>query len=176
MLWLSCWLLFCRARIEPRVFGPFFPPKVDELKRRIKRELWAIYYARYELAVLWHRLDGGGSARVQAKLEKAYSSHEHNFDVYLHMRVNMAQYHIRHGPELGLQTDGQRPSPLHPPPTRQQAAEEYDELLRVAQVRLGAGGHTMGAATEETRATEAAAVKLAPWWQGIDDPIKVTAL
>lgn len=162
---------------------------MEDIKKAIKREQWVTYYARYDLAILWHRLDGGGSERVMAKLSKAYAHHEHSFDVYLHTRVNMAEYHVRHGPELGLQTDGRHRSMLKPAPMRAEVAAEYDQLWNLALQRVG-GVKTV--AEEKVRfpvdgllgqEAEPAAASVvvpvtsmydAPWWQGINDPPKVT--
>ena len=165
---------------------PPFHHQVDELKKEVKDEVWAIYYARYELAMVWHRLDGGGSERVLAQLSRAYARKDHNFDIMLHVRINMAQYHCKHVEELGLDTGCQAPGPLVPVPSAMAISEEYDALEAEASAKLdrvdGALGAALDAAKKESHqaaSAEQAANVIdynAIWWRGIDDPEKVTAV
>lgn len=135
--------------------------------------------------MLWHRLDGGGSERVMAQLARAYARHDHNFDVILHVRINMAQYHAKHAVELGLQTDGQQPTVLVPAPSKAEVAAESKALLSAAKARvaveLGEAGEEGEEATLDKEAKQTAEGEVtngaslqAPWWQGIDDPPRVT--
>ena len=42
--------------------------QIEAMKKDLKEEGWYVFYARYELAMLWYRQDGKASSRVQAKL------------------------------------------------------------------------------------------------------------
>ena len=91
------------------------------MKHEIKREVWTIPYARYELSRAWRQIDGATTHRVAHKLQKAFYKSEHNFDVRLHFRVHLAQYQHKHAEELELEdfaldaVTGGVPSSRHSP-------------------------------------------------------------
>jgi hypothetical protein len=156
------------------------------MKRDVQDEVWAIYYARYELAMLWHQLDGGGSERVLEQLSRAYARKDHNFDIILHIRINMAQYHAKHAEELQLDTGGACPCPLVPVNGRDAIANEYAALEVKASAKLdvvdGPLGEALTSVKEETRTVATAEESNASidynaiWWRGVDEPAKVTAV
>lgn len=157
------------------------------MKKDVQDEVWAIYYARYELAMLWHQLDGGGSERVLEQLARAYARKDHNFDIILHVRINMAQYHAKHAEELQLDTGGTRPCPLVPVAGRDAIANEYATLEVTASAKLdavkGPLGEALVSAREETKTAAAVEEESnasidynAIWWRGVDEPAKVTAV
>ncbi|EDQ90603.1 uncharacterized protein MONBRDRAFT_31822 [Monosiga brevicollis MX1] len=76
--------------------------EVEDLRPELKNEDWLVFYARYELAMLWFRQDGQPTARVVDMLTKASSKKDHNWDTRLHLRIATANYHFKHWDDLGL--------------------------------------------------------------------------
>jgi hypothetical protein len=53
--------------------SPPLPPgalQVEKLRKDVQHEAWYVFYARYELAMLWYRRDGQATHRVLSKLGK----------------------------------------------------------------------------------------------------------
>eukprot|EP00730_Choanoeca_flexa_P008172 TRINITY_DN12453_c0_g9_i5.p1 TRINITY_DN12453_c0_g9~~TRINITY_DN12453_c0_g9_i5.p1 ORF type:complete len:655 (+),score=152.14 TRINITY_DN12453_c0_g9_i5:1424-3388(+) len=69
--------------------------QLEGLRKNLKDEVWHIYYARYEQAMVWYKQDGEASQRVKDKLAKATTSKEHNWDTRLHLRVSTVSLGIQ---------------------------------------------------------------------------------
>eukprot|EP00040_Diaphanoeca_grandis_P020289 m.107924 g.107924 ORF g.107924 m.107924 type:complete len:590 (-) comp27831_c0_seq1:53-1822(-) len=67
--------------------------KVEVLKKKVKEEVWIIAYARYELAMLWYRMDTPKIERASKKMKHAMGKKgEFNFDLQLDLRGHLALY------------------------------------------------------------------------------------
>ena len=80
--------------------------KVEAGRKKVSRETWTCPYARYEMGMLWLRVDGGeasNSERARKKLKHAaHNKGDFNHDLQLHLRVHLAMY------ELGGDADTMR--------------------------------------------------------------------
>lgn len=77
---------------------------IEARKKAIKIDLYVVPYARYELAMLYHRIDKPDTARVVKELKHASSRKgDYNFDVQLSLRIHLANYQFGH---MQAQDDG----------------------------------------------------------------------
>eukprot|EP00039_Didymoeca_costata_P006894 m.94348 g.94348 ORF g.94348 m.94348 type:complete len:630 (+) comp13441_c0_seq2:168-2057(+) len=70
---------------------------VEKMRKSIKREKWAVAYARYEMGMMYLKQDKEGTPRTVSMLKKAiHWKGDYNWDLQLHIRCHLAMYALGH--------------------------------------------------------------------------------